>query len=164
MNSTMCIGTSSDFILYLKMALQKRLPWKTLAIIFTDVAPTLSETREIITILLKELETLHLALLPKQTELKEYQDKNQTVLDTENSIRDSLSENEMIANNKVMELFAKDDNKPDFLKEIENDNVEVLEVVKERMEEEMSIELNEGNIIEDKRQVSENDEHDSGKK
>ena len=40
------------------MALQNTMPWNTLAILLKKLSPTLNEAREIIDILLKELEAL----------------------------------------------------------------------------------------------------------
>ena len=47
-----------DFSKFANLALQNMMPWQTLSMLFKDLAPTLSETREIIGILLKELEGL----------------------------------------------------------------------------------------------------------
>ena len=71
-------GNKTDFSYFVNMALQDRLPWKTLAMLFNDVAPTLNETREIISLLLKELESLHLAFQGKNDELIKYKEKNET--------------------------------------------------------------------------------------
>ena len=43
------------------MALQNTMPWKTLAILLKDLSPTLGESREVIDILVKELEALQLS-------------------------------------------------------------------------------------------------------
>ena len=66
MESYVCKGTKTDFSYYIKMALLQRMPWKTLESLLIDVAPTLIETREIISILLRELETLQLTLQSKE--------------------------------------------------------------------------------------------------
>ena len=58
MDSNICKGTKNDFSYFVDMALQNRMPWKTLASLLTDLAPTLNDTREVISILLKELEAL----------------------------------------------------------------------------------------------------------
>ena len=79
MDSENCKGTVTEFSYYVSKALQNRMPWKSLAILLNDVAPTLNETREVISILLKELETLHLAFQAKQDELKKYQEKSETI-------------------------------------------------------------------------------------
>ena len=49
------------------------MPWKMLSLNLFNLAPTLNETKEIILILLKELETLHLILQKKDQELAKYQ-------------------------------------------------------------------------------------------
>ena len=65
----------NDFSYFISMALQKTMPWTTpwttLAILLKDLAPTLNETREIISILLKELESLQ-SVLEKKHELKKH--------------------------------------------------------------------------------------------
>ena len=84
-----CKGTKTEFSYYVSKALQNRMPWKTLAMLLNDVAPTLDETREIISILLKELETLHFLFQEKQEELKKYQDKSGTNLNSPKLIHDT---------------------------------------------------------------------------
>ena len=100
------------------MAVQDRLPWKTLAIIINDVAPTLKETREIINMLLKKLETLHLDLNKKEIELHKYQDRNQAFVDS-----NYLPDIETVVNN--------------------DDVIEVIETSEIRYLEEMSENFNE---------------------
>ena len=60
----------TDFSYFVRMALENNIPWKSLAMIFKDLTPTLDETREVISILVKELEALQLALKEKDRELK----------------------------------------------------------------------------------------------
>ena len=62
-------GIKTDFSHFVNMALQDRMTWKTLATLLHDFAPTLNETREVISILLKEFETLHLAFQAKAEEV-----------------------------------------------------------------------------------------------
>ena len=159
MNSKMCKGESSDFCFYVSMALKDRLPWRALAIIFNDAAPTLNETREIINILLRELETLHLALRGKQTELGEYQVERQTFANSKSNDRDHLAENEIIADDdRVMEPYPDDSDELDDslskikAKVVEEEDIEVLEVVKETINEEMCFEMNGGTKIPDLRE------------
>ena len=71
-------GNKTDFSYFVNMALEDRLPWKTFTMLLNDVAPTLNETREIISLLLKELESLHLAFQEKHDELMKYQENNET--------------------------------------------------------------------------------------
>ena len=74
--------------------------WKKLAMILKDLAPTLNETREIICILLKELEGLQLALKKKDKELEKYrnvgapEDSQNILLETQ-IIADDVQENEL---------------------------------------------------------------------
>ena len=44
MESNICKGTKNDFSYFVDMALQNRMPWKTLASLLKDLAPTLNET------------------------------------------------------------------------------------------------------------------------
>ena len=60
------------------------MPWKTLTILLKDLAPTLNETREIISILLKQLETLQSTLYKKEKELEMYQ-KNGSFKESQNN-------------------------------------------------------------------------------
>ena len=64
-----------DFSHFVSMALKNMMPWPTLSMLFKDLAPTLSETREIIGILLKELEALQSMLQMKEKLLKKHQRK-----------------------------------------------------------------------------------------
>ena len=115
MKPKICKGTKNDFYLYVRMALQDRMPWKTLAMLLNDVAPTLTETREIISILLKELETLHLAFQEQQAELKKYQDKSEIILDAHD--QDSLPEYETLDDYKIKEAIET----PEERSTVEND-------------------------------------------
>ena len=45
-----------DFRYFIQSAVQKNLPWHTLAIYLTDLAPTLEKSRQVIMILVQELE------------------------------------------------------------------------------------------------------------
>ena len=45
-----------DFKYFIKSATEKKLPWSTLACFLTDLAPTLEKSKEIIKILVQELE------------------------------------------------------------------------------------------------------------
>ena len=78
MESNINKGTKTDFSYFVRMALQDNLAWKSLAMILKDFAPTLIETREVISILLKELEALQSTLKKKDKELKMYQNSNFT--------------------------------------------------------------------------------------
>ena len=62
-----------DFSHFVALTLQSRMPWKMLSSILINLAPTLNETREIISILLKELEALQSIFKLKEKELEKYQ-------------------------------------------------------------------------------------------
>ena len=46
------IGTKTDFLYFVRMALQDNIAWKSLAMILKDYAPTLDDTKEVTSILL----------------------------------------------------------------------------------------------------------------
>ena len=75
MEQNLCRGTRNDFSYFVKMALQNRMPWNVLAFNLNSLAPTLNETKEIIGILVKELETLQLTLKKKEQQLEKCQTK-----------------------------------------------------------------------------------------
>ena len=72
-------SNKNDFSYFVNMALRNTMPWTTLAIFLKDLAPTLNESREIISILLKELETLNSVLQEKQSQLKSYTENSQNL-------------------------------------------------------------------------------------
>ena len=55
---------------FVALTLENRMQWKTLSFLLKDLAPSLTEIREIICILLKELEGLQTTLKKKDKELK----------------------------------------------------------------------------------------------
>ena len=116
-------GTKTDFV---RMALQYKMPKTTLTLILKDLAPTLNETREIICILLKELEALQLTLKKKDKELDTYrkgknsEDYQNIALELE-PVPNIVQENEQQSTISDIETL--------------DDEIEVLEVVKESMNE-----------------------------
>ena len=105
MESNVSKGTRPDFSNFVALTLENRMPWKTLKSLMIDLAPSLNETREIISILLKELETLQLTLQKKEKELTKYQNSDslaeiqtiniehqENILETETT--DEIQENE----------------------------------------------------------------------
>ena len=127
------------------MALQNTMPWKTLAILLEDLSPTLSEAREVINILLKELETLQLSLQRKQKELENYQEENVTSSE-DNNVSDYQESKNCLQNEQVVD---DDVGQYNSLLEIQTseDEIEVLEVVKEKFNDEMRFDLNESKQI-----------------
>ena len=59
-----------DASYFVSKALQNSLSWTSLAMILKDLAPTLDEANDVISILLKELETLQSTLQQKDKELE----------------------------------------------------------------------------------------------
>ena len=120
----------TDFSYLVKMALQNRLPWRNLAMLLNDDTLTLIETREVISILMKELESLNVAFQEKQYELKKYLENCEIFVEGENFVNDTT-------------------NNQDYMPETEND------FVKESINEEMCFDTKSYNM-----QRSENEEHD----
>ena len=124
-------GTKIDFSYFVGMALQNNMAWKTLAIILKELAPTLDETREVVSILLKELEAMQSILKAKDKELEMYRN-NGSLEDPQNisletkTIPDVIQEYEQ--QSSVTETEASDD------------EIEVFEVVKESIIKEMPYE------------------------
>ena len=115
-------GTKTDFSYLVGMSLQGRMPWETLASLLKDLAPTLEETREVISILLKELEVLQSSLQEKELEKfpmqrmeVDIQDQNDIVtLETSNDADghdESLLETETLEEDiEVLENHKEKDN------------------------------------------------------
>ena len=82
-------GNKTDFSHFVKMALQDRMSWKTLETLLNDFAPTVNETREVISILLKELEALYLEFQKNKEVLKKYQEGSETLVDSKRLIDDA---------------------------------------------------------------------------
>ena len=87
------------------------MPWKTLTILLKDLAPTLNETREIISILLKELEALHTTLQKKDKEVKAYENYDLTAKTQMSSIENqnwSLETQNNIQENELQRPVQED--------------------------------------------------------
>ena len=149
----------TDFSYFVRMALKNDMPWKTLAIILKELTPTLVETREVICILLKELEKLQSTLKKKDKELKMYQNSNFTEESQENIVEnhnigmvtESIPDNQRCINNQEHNSAIETE-----FETLDNE-IEVLEVVKESINDKMYLDMNK-----DSKHVNENDEHDSG--
>ena len=82
--------TKTHFSHFVLMTIQNRMSWKILASLFTELAPTLNETREIISILLKELEALQ---LEKKEELLEKYQKGSDNFEETGTIENAIVKN-----------------------------------------------------------------------
>ena len=157
MESNINKGTKTDFSYFVRMALQDNLAWKSLAMILKDFAPTLIETREVIGILLKELEALQSTLKKKDKELEMYQNNGSSEesqkknVETHNFglVTESIQDNQRCIKEKEQSSVIES--------ETIEDEIEVLEVVKESINEQMYLDMKKGS-----KQVNENDEHDPG--
>ena len=151
-------GIKNDFLYLLNMALQNRMSWNVLAFNFNSLAPSLNETREIISILLKELEALHITLQKKDKLLEEYQNESKSVAGNE-----LTKEYDSVSLVDVETIGLDDNEQNDFSEESETieDDTEVLGVVKENVNQELYFELNEGakasEVFEINMHVNEND-------
>ena len=96
MDSNICKGNKTDFSYLIGMALQNRMQWNILALLFQNLAPTLNETREIISILLKELESLQSILQKKEKLSENHQRGSDNVEGTKLSkVQNSVTSEEM---------------------------------------------------------------------
>ena len=130
---------------FVGMALQNTMPWKTLAILLKDLSPTLSEAIEVIDILVKELEALQLSFQKKEKALELYQ-KEIDITSEESNVSDYQQSNNSLQN----ELIVEDDiEQIDLFRETKTSDVEpeVLEVVKEKFDDEMSFDFSNENDI-----------------
>ena len=114
-------GTKPDFSNFVALTLENRMPWKTLNSLLFDLAPTLNEPREIIGILLKELEEKELTKYENSTLtaniLKSNIKHQKITLETE------IEENEQVSCTPTNETIE--------------DEIEVLKVVKENINKEI---------------------------
>ena len=100
-----------DFSHFVELTLRNRMPWKTLNSLLFDLAPTLNETREIIRILLKELEALHTTLQKKDKEVKAYENYDLTAKTQMSSIENqnwSLETQNNIQENELQRPVQED--------------------------------------------------------
>ena len=145
-------GTNVDFSYFVRMALQNNMAWKTLAMILKDLAPTLNETREVISILLNELEELQSILKMKDEELETYRNNGDSE-DTQKVCFEAQINTDDVQENKLCS----------FVKETETmeNEIEVLEVIKDSIDEEMYFDMSKNSKV-PKKNGNENDELYSG--
>ena len=136
MESNISKGDKTNFAHFVQMTLQNKMYWKTLAFLLIDLAPTLNETREIISILLKELEAFQATLRKKDKLLENHSKGFDNFEKFENNLELNTLENvtitDGIKSNSTVETEG-----------IEND-IEVLEVDKEIFNEEIHFEPQRG--------------------
>ena len=130
MESNINKQTTPDFSHFVALTLENRMQWKTLSFLLKDLAPSLNETREIISILLKELEVLQSTLKIKDKELEIYQ-------------KNSSSEKSQENNAENQNIHGSEQQSAEILQaETMDDEIEVVEVVKESIDEEMCFAMN----------------------
>ena len=141
MESNVYKGSKTDFSYFVTMTLQNRMPWKMLSSILINLAPTLDETRKIICILLRELESLHCTLKRRDIKQAKYQNSDFTAEIQKNYIEhyNKTLETEMTTNEiqEHVEQISVPGN------ETIEDEVEVLEVVKESMNDAILLDISE---------------------
>ena len=167
----------TDFCQLIGMALQSKMSWKVLANILEGIIPSFEESKEVINILLIELEKLQLILMEKEK------------VDNKSNAQDEIPEDiESIADEKFTEEIVENDvhvqynittetehfsNKAKKLEDtlpesisMEDNDIEILEVVKESMGEEISTELNGGTFFsgvnDNEKHMDENDSGNNG--
>ena len=146
MESNVYKGSKTDFSYFVTMTLQNRMPWKMLSSILFNLAPTLNETREIVSILLKELETLQSTLQKKEKDLAKYQNCGTITKTQKSNIEHQKNILETETTGDIQE------------NETIEDEVEFLKIVKQSMQEEMYVNMNEDTTLSDKPVNNENDE------
>ena len=132
------------------MALQNTLPWTSLAILLKDLSPSLSEAKEVINILVKELESLQISLQKKEKELELYQKEN-VITSEESNVSNYQESNNSSQNDLVVE---NDVEKMDLFPETSDDEIEVLAVVKEKFNDEMNFDLNESRQLSNDNEIN----------
>ena len=155
MESNVNIHLTPDFSHFVALTLQNRMPWKTLNSLLKDLAPTLNETREIICILLKELETLQSSLQKKEKELLNYQN--------DSFIAEIPKSNSNSEHHKNTIDEIQEDEQQSSVPENEpiEDEIEILEVVKESMNDEILSDMKEDGKLSETLVNNENEEHDA---
>ena len=137
--------TKPDFSNFVALTLENRMPWKTLNSLLFDLAPTLNEPREIIGILLKELEEKELTKYENSTLtaniLKSNIKHQKITLETE------IEENEQVSCTPTNETIE--------------DEIEVLKVVKENINKEILLVMNQNTKLSETFVNNKNDKHDS---
>ena len=157
--------TITDFCYLIDMALQNKIPWKSLGsfLMELDIMQSLEDSRQVMTILLEKLEALHFKLLNKEKLHEE--NITQLAADSQKQSPHENIYNIYDDNPPEIENITDDFDNQDSLREteaIEND-IEVLDVIKERIDEDMFLEFNESErSTEGDMKLSENDEKELG--
>ena len=140
-----------DASYFVSKALQNSLPWTTLAMILKDLAPTLDEANDVISILLKELESLQAILQQRDTELEKYLNQSRVLID---KTKEEKAEEQNMALEE--ETNFDDTNETETIE----DDDELLEGVEEKINEEMYLDINEGTKSTDENTTYRNENND----
>ena len=138
MDSNKYRDTKVDFSYFVNLALQNKMPWNILALNFKSLAPTLNETREIISILLKELEAMQSTLQEKEKLLEKFCQGSESFEETD------LIDSEDCATSVETEQELEQQSSSMQEAETLDDEIEVLEVLKDSIQEEMHLDMNKG--------------------
>ena len=125
MDSIILRHTKVDFSYFVNLTLQNKMPWNILALNFNSLAVTLNETREIISILLRELEALQSTLHEKEKLLEKFYQGSESFEET-----DLIDSEDCVTSVEAEQGYEP---KSTNMKEAEtlDDEIEVLEVTKE---------------------------------
>ena len=147
----------TNFVHLIGMALQSKMSWKMLAEVFDGIIPSFKESKQVINILLMELEKLQLKLMEKEGKVSP---QNQELKMCRN-VDSSEDTQNITLETETMQDFLQENELQRFMKETETteDEIKILEVVKESINEEMYFDMSE-NPNPYKKYT--NDEHDSG--
>ena len=151
--------TITDFCNLIDMALQNKITWKSLCSFLMDITQNLENLRQVTVVLLKKLEELHIRLLQKEMDLANESEKQSPCENVENTSEDTTFENE----NHHVDISYEPD-KEDSLPETKTieDDIEVLEVIEERIDAERYSKFTESEkSLEYDRPMSENNENSS---
>ena len=112
-----------DFRYFIQSAIQKNLPWHTLATFLTDLAPTLEKCKQIIKILVYELEKW---VTKAENEAKSCTSVSQSHLEyTESDINNfTYHEDQKLSKSSEMADFEIPDETQNDIREIQEENVE----------------------------------------
>ena len=164
-NNTLNKVTITDFCYLIDMALENKIPWRSFGSFLMDITQSLEDSRQVMTILLEKLEALHFKLLKKEDETKLHVKKAiklVTACKKQTSSVDKASKDDSYEIENYVHISDELDNQ-DSLPETNaiDDDIEVLEVIKERIDVNMYSEFNESNRSSKiDMQVGENDKED----
>ena len=163
-----------DFEYFIQSAIKKELPWKSLAYFLTDLSTTLDKSKQVIRVLVQELEIWVLKVESEKNKVENYskEDDNHEIeipgIDiTEDHEQIHTAENMSYSHTTLdFEIESKEHEiTEDFLSSIEiEDEIQVLEETKKSMDERLSLDFNnQKESAEYENHLNEINDHDSTK-